>query len=147
MTITPATKTIIDTVFNEVPDTAPILYDCIQKYSYEKTFCGVLKYLVNRIINAVKSIFGHSLWQKAKTEVITKMINNMADGKPVSESDRKTFEKIFNPIIEIVLLIGLECQKSNPKPETAKAEVENQLQTYTKSLDSKVLKQLKPKTA
>ena len=147
MKITPATQAIIDTFSKDVPDTAPILYDCIQKYSCEKTFCGVLKYLVNRIINAVKSIFGHSLWQRAKIELVTKTINDMAGSNPVSESDRKALEKIFNPMIEIVLLKGLECQKSNPKPESAKAELENQMEAYFKSVDPKVFNQLKPKTA
>ena len=145
MIITPASTLVIKELSTIEPSLELTISKCIQKYSHEKTICGFLKFLVDRVVNAIKSIFGSSDWQKtisiAKTKWLRNIQENLKNGtefKNFPEIKRTQIlnktEEMADRMIPHLLNLALAYQHNPIDEALAKSTIEHYVEQQSESL-------------
>lgn len=145
MIITPASTLVIKELSTIEPSLEPTISKCIQKYSHEKTICGFLKFLVDRVVNAIKSIFGSSDWQKTVSILKAKWLRNTQENlknntvfKNFSEIKRTQIlnktEEMADRMIPHLLTLALAYQHNPIDKALAKSTIERYTEQQSEPL-------------
>lgn len=125
--------------FRQVADAAGVTNDaeatalqaCLAKYTRPHTVVGTLTYLMDRIVNAVKSIFGKSDWQQMVKTIQERAIkacedNGTYDSKATDPAQQKFNKKVLESTklaARELLSLALEVHQ-NPSAKIDDAKLE-----------------------
>jgi len=152
--LSPEVKKGIDEQKGLSPEVQKQVGRCVSRYTSPKTFCERLSYIVFRVWNAVKAIFGKSDWQLARRSIktsnfskdrianskkkISSEISNKAAAAKIIKLSIPTLNKLFNSGADLNLKVLVEMNGTHDQAKIKKLDEKLNIKMKEKSETSEL---------